>query len=434
MASVFDEDLSSEAVRDLTSSFCSEFPERMAGGPGEEGAARAAAELFREAGLDDVRVEEIDLEVFRARSWEVRDERGREMVARPLLGVPPCDGLDIEVVDVGLGREEDYERLRAGGTQLDGTAHLARRGGNGPGTGECDRFEKLHNAKAAGAAAFLYQMDVAFGPAGWLPGDAAPPALECGLGDLYPSIPAVTLAAGEAPERVRLTVGSVEERGTTWLVRGALAGATDEEVILGAQLDAVEEARYGAPYDNGAGVAAVALLARALARSEGRRRTLTVCAFGAEEPGTIASRYLAAERLDDPERTVAMVNLDSFTHRDGWLGLSSYTRGAMGEGDFSRGAPYGGTADTHVEGSLARRLASKLEQVGYRAERTYLTGRAEWTSDHYPFAIVGIPSVWAFKKPVLFHCEYDVLAGMDWDDASLIARAHGLLLEDLLAG
>lgn len=127
-----------------------------------------------------------------------------------------------------------------------------------------------------------------------------------------------------------------------------------------------------------------------------------------------------------------MVNLDSWTHRDGWLGLSSYARGEMGSGDFSRGAPYGGTPDTHAEGSLARRLASKLEEVGYPAERTYLTGRAEWTSDHYPFAIVGIPSVWAFKKPVLFHCEYDVLAGMDWDDASLIARAHGLLLEDLL--
>src|SRR2546428_4688908 len=222
----------------------------------------------------------------------------------------PEDGVEAELVDVGLGREEDLR-----GKRLDGKVAFA-------GRGQIRFSEKASSAAAAGASAIIIFNNQ--------PGPAQTGTL------LTPSsIPVVMipydeglrlgawLAAG--PVRVHLVIRTVTERRSSANVIAVKPGTSspEEVVVVGAHLDTVPPSP-GAN-DNASGVAAVLEVARLLAEVP-TARTVHFVAFGAEELGLVGSSYYLANRT---LAVTGMVNLDMVGHRAQLLLSNSAGRGGL---------------------------------------------------------------------------------------------------------
>lgn len=126
--------------------------------------------------------------------------------------------------------------------------------------------------------------------------------------------------------QVAIRVELIEERGTTANIIGVLPGSDpvlrETAIVVGAHYDhlglggeySLAPSRYGEIHvgadDNASGTAALILLARAIARHGGAKRTLIFAAFSAEELGIVGSSHYAKSSPFAMEKTVAMVNLD----------------------------------------------------------------------------------------------------------------------------
>lgn len=258
----------------------------------------------------------------------------------------PAEGLDAELVDAGLGREEDLQ-----GRRLEGKIALVQRG-------EVRFSIKVANAAAAGAQAVIVSNNQPGPPqAGTLVEPSRIPAVMVSQDDGQRL--EQLLRAG--PVRVRVHVNTITERRTTQNVIGVKRGTRlpNEIVVVGGHADSVKQSP-GAN-DNASGTAAVLEAARILA-SIRTARTIHFIAFGAEEIGLVGSRFYVQNR---PGTVVGMINMDMVGRGPALL---------IGNADGS-----GPTVD------LAERIAARLSiRVSrFRDDR----------SDHLPFERAGIPVV-----------------------------------------
>lgn len=279
----------------------------------------------------------------------------------------PKEGVEAEIADVGLGREEDLR-----GKRLEGKVALA-------GRGEIRFSLKASNAAAAGASAIIIINNQ--------PGPAQTGTL------LEPSrIPVVMVSHDEGirlgawlaagPVRVRLIVQTVTEERTSINVIGVKPGTTApaEVVVVGAHLDSVPTSP-GAN-DNASGVATVLEVARMLAEVP-TARTVHFVAFGAEELGLVGSRHYVATR------TLAvrgMVNLDMVGHGPQLLVANSAGRGEL----------------LDIAERVAGRLGIKVERMSFGS------------SDHESFERARIPVVFIHTgDDNVYHTPQDVASRLD---------------------
>jgi len=333
--------------------------DRMAGSEGERVAAELTREALDRAGARDARVEPFDIQGWTRGSAAVRaGEDTEDCIALPRSPAGEATG---ELVDVGYGLPEDFER------DLSGAVVMAA--SNVP--DYHDRFvhrrEKYYHAVEAGAAAFVFRNHVE----GCLPPTGSVGTADDPIG----AVPAVgvskevgsRLRRRHEGEQVTVEVDCAVHDAESQNVHATLGPETDEEVLVTSHVDA-HDISEGA-MDNGAGTATVVEVARALAAREDDldTRVHLVC-FGAEEVGLVGSSRMAAAYDHDDVR--AVLNLDGVVRG---RTLKLYTHGFDDLEDA-------------VE-TVARRYDHPIETVP----------RLGPHSDHWPFVEHGTPGIHAMS-------------------------------------
>jgi len=290
----------------------------------------------------------------------------------------PSTGLEAEIVDAGLGREEDLRSRR-----LEGKIALVQRG-------QVFFRVKVANAAAAGASAVIVYNDRPGPPqAGTLTELSQIPAVMISQDDGQRLVE--MLQAGAV--RVRLNVSTIVERRMSQNVIGIKRGTRtpNEIVVVGGHADSVKQSP-GAN-DNASGTAAVLEAARLLAQIP-TARTIHFIGFGAEEIGLVGSRFYVQNRTGT---IVGMVNMDM-----------------VGRGPMQVGNSGG---DTSIL-DLAERTATRLDiRVGTFRLR-------EAASDHSSFEQAGTPAVFIHTgDDEAIHTPADVLNRVN---PQLIAQAASL--------
>lgn len=254
------------------------------------------------------------------------------------------------VVDVGAGFEDD---IPAGG--LDGKIALIERG-------IITFEEKVHRVADAGAVAAIIYNNSPWPFLGRLSTRADIPAASIG-GDAGLNLRNAA-RAGEIMAAVSAVPTVSQSRNLVARMADGGADADTPTVIIGAHYDTVEDTQ-GAN-DNGSGVAALMEIAK---RASARDYPFAVkfVLFGAEEIGLYGSiRYADEMGADEIANTLAMLNLDVVGSGGGFEAI----------GDFD----------------LARTAREVGEEIGERVLAT-TSENAGFTSDHAPFAAVGIPAL-----------------------------------------
>src|SRR5215831_6772945 len=280
----------------------------------------------------------------------------------PLLGTASAAGVVADVLDLGLGRVEDFERHA---DRIRGRIVMVRH--EYPfATGHVHRRVKLRLAQQMGAVGFLIAhtergVGAVSGSSG-RNGGAGIPALGIGVeaAEAFRGLPDGTLPVArmvidgdDHPARTRILLADLPGRGPDW-------------VVVSAHIDGHPHGESA--MDNATGVAVALGLARLLAPQVSEcPRGLRICLFSAEEWGLIGSR-IWLEQLDEAVRRsmVININLDSVGGAHGLTALTS---------DFER-------LDAWVKDTTARAGLPIATHVPLMAN-----------SDHANFAAHGIPAV-----------------------------------------
>ncbi|MDC7786674.1 M28 family peptidase [Rhodoplanes sp. TEM] len=288
------------------------FGGRVAGSPGERAALDWAlgrlADIADAAGAPAPRAWPVAYA-----GWQCRDARvidlgtGRALACTPLLGTAATAGIEAEVIDLGRGRPEDFDRHAAA---VGGRIVLVRH--EYPfSAGHVHRRVKLGLAQRLGAVGFLIaHPEPVAGPVSGSSGRDGGPGIPA-LG--IDTAAAAALAAGPEGRRplARIVVDSEDVAGRTRILTLDLPGEGPDLVVLSAHVDGHPHGESA--IDNATGVAVALTVARRLApRAAAFPRGLRVCLTSAEEWGLAGSRqWLAALPADERARMRLDVNLDS---------------------------------------------------------------------------------------------------------------------------
>jgi aminopeptidase YwaD len=287
---------------------------------------------------------------------------GVSLQCTPLLGTASAAGLVAEVLDLGLGRAEDFERHAS---CVRGRIVMVRH--EYPfATGHVHRRVKLGLAQQMGAVGFLIThpepgADTVSGSSG-RNGGAGIPALGIGaeVAEVFRRSPDGTLPTA------RMVIDGDDHPARTHMLIADLPGRGPDWVVVSAHIDGHPHGESA--MDNATGVAVALGLARLLApHVSGCPRGLRICLFSAEEWGLIGSR-IWLEQMDKAARRsmVININLDSV---GGAFGLTALTSG------FER-------LDAWVKDTAARAGLPITTHLPLMAN-----------SDHANFAAHGIPAI-----------------------------------------
>jgi hypothetical protein len=336
---------------------------RLAGSASEAAALAFARERLAAVPGAKVRDDPVDYPGWRCRAAQLTNAMtGVALPCTPLLGTASAAGIVAEVLDLGLGRVEDFERHA---NRVRGRIIMVRH--EYPFTsGHVHRRVKLSLAQQMGAVGFLIAhpdrgVGAVSGSSG-RNGGAGIPALGIGVeaADALRRLPDGTLPAArmiidgdDHPARTHMLVADLPGRGPDW-------------VVVSAHIDGHPHGESA--MDNATGVAVVLGLARLLAPHVSEcPRGLRICVFSAEEWGLIGSR-IWLERMDEVVRRSMVINLN-LDSVGGAYALTALTSG------FER-------LDAWVKATAARAdlpIATHLPLMA--------------NSDHANFAAHGIPAV-----------------------------------------
>jgi len=292
---------------------------RVAGSASEAAALAFAQERLAAVPGAKVRADPVDYPGWQCRSAQlVSAMTGVWLPCTPLLGTASAAGIVAEVLDLGLGRSEDFERHAK---RIRDRIVMVRH--EYPFTsGHMHRRLKLQLAQEMGAAGFL----IAHSEAGAGPvsgssgrnGGAGIPALGVGVeaADAFRALPdglpeaRMIIEADDHPARTRILVADLPGRGPDW-------------VVVSAHIDGHPHGESA--MDNATGVAVALSLARVLAPHVSEcPRGLRICLFSAEEWALAGSR-IWLEQMDEAARRsmVININLDSVGGAHGLTALTS---------------------------------------------------------------------------------------------------------------
>lgn len=350
-----------------------DFGSRFGGTPGERDARDFIQARFADFGLDHVH-----LEGFEYAGWwrgdctmRVVKPVQRHLNAISLVYSPSTlpDGLHGEVIDLGIGTEDDFK------THKDETPGkiILTTSASPEGGPWVHRREKYGRAVQHRAAGFIFMNH--------LPGLLVPTGSvrQGRLGE----IPAVGLSYEEgfnlqrwcARGRVEVELCAQNESRTTVAhhVVGEVPGDPGDEIVLvGAHYDG-HDISQGA-MDDAAGTALLMELARLFAPLAGKfRRTLRFVAFAVEELGVLGSTEYVRMHAHEAGTWALMVNLDS------------------GVGPGPHGFIVNGFAELRpLLGSFSRSMGHPLT----------VSERIATAADNFPFLVAGVPAINLQAKPL----------------------------------
>ena len=369
LATIWTSNEAYETLREL----CDDIGHRFGGSESERLGAEFLKSKMEEYGLEKVRIEE-----FPMATWE----RGAakltmiEPVAREFscISLPYCPAADLtgELLDVGDGEEDDFERL---GDTVKGKIVISAAETNRPGERGSHRTDKYRWAHERGALGYIYvnQNPGLLHITGSLRGrnqhgmtakDREAPIPAIGVSKESGSMILRLMERGTA--KVHIELDNKTLMSTSRNVIGEITGSEypDEVILLGGHFDG-HDISQGAG-DDGAGTITGLEAGRALARLKGKlKRTVRIICFGSEELGLIGAWHHADET--DPDSYRFVMNLDGAGRGQGgqervvlsgWPELVSYLK------DWS--------ANHHYDFIIQDNLNSH--------------------SDHFPFAVRGIPN------------------------------------------
>jgi len=336
---------------------------RLAGTWSEAAAlAWAQARLAAIAG-GSVREHPVAYPGWRCRNAQLIDAAsGNALRCTPLLGTAATAELTAEVVDLGLGRPDDFARHA---DVVRGRIVLVRH--EYPfAPGHVHRRVKLAMAQQAGAAGFLVaHPERGVGAVSGSSGRDGGPGIPA-LGIDADAADALRPSANGTRRSVRMIIDAVDVTDETRMLVLDLPGGGPDWIVVSAHLDGHPHGESA--IDNATGVVVALALARALAPDiAGCPRGLRVCLTSAEEWGLVGSR-LWLERMDAAERRRMRldINLDSV---GGATGLTALTSGFA-------------SLDAWVRDTAARRRVALATHLPLMPN-----------SDHANFAAHGIPAL-----------------------------------------
>ncbi len=237
----------------------------------------------------------------------------------------------------------------------------------------------------------------------------------------------VLLVGGQDSETVERLVakGTVKARlmarprlpgpGVAHNVVGEVPGRVPGElVVIGAHLDSVA----GSPgaFDDGAGVVTTLEVARLIRAAGPTRRTLRVVAFTGEEMGMLGSKAYVRQHRTELAAVTAMVQIDGVAQV--WTDWMVFGRKDVQAGLQRALSPLGTASGV-----------PRVEPLG----PLFLA-----FSDHAPFALEGIPTVFAYKREEVLgpdpkiHTPEDSFDGISSALLASSAATHAVLVHQLL--
>ncbi len=281
---------------------------RLAGTPSEAAALAWAGERLAAIPGGRVRAHPVAYPGWRCHTAQLIElASGTALACTPLIGTAATAGLAAEVVDLGLGRPDDFARHA---DTVRGRIVLVRH--EYPfAAGHVHRRVKLAMAQQAGAAGFLIAhpergVGAVSGSSGRYGGPGIP-----ALGIDADGADAMRRAADSTRVCVRMIIDAEDIAAETRMLTLDLPGRSPDLIVVSAHLDGHPHGESA--IDNATGVVVALALARALAPKVGEcARGLRVCLTSAEEWGLAGSRLWLA-RMDAAERRRMRfdINLDS---------------------------------------------------------------------------------------------------------------------------
>ncbi len=380
---------------------CEDIGCRLAGSPNEARAAEYIAAQYRALGLD-TEVQEFPCICWESRQATLRAKRGRRWVEVPIqpnTQSPATPGpIEGELVYLETAHPWDLE-----GRDLTGKIGLLF----GSAYASLERMDRLCNS---GLAALLYvdkrfptDERVASGLiAGWIDHLTLPTATVAYL-------PAWDLVRDGVRE-VRLHLDMRNFLSTSQNVVATLPGRRKlPPLVISGHHDCVAT-NVGAE-DDGTGVAIPLELARLLA-GEKPLRPIRFVSFGWEENLSEGARQYVAHPANRAETTALMINVDSVGC---WMGTDEVWV----------------TGDAKLRAFVRRHLAARRFVATLKPEITPY-------SDHYPFNLAGVPTVWLYRTNCpggrwYHHSRFDTLDKLDMPRLARTTDLIASMVTDLSA-
>ena len=347
---------------------CDKIGVRMGGTPGERQAADFVRRRLKRYGLSNVRAER-----FPYNGWRRGDPARLSLVKPvqhhfPCISLPYCPatgpkGLTAEMIDLGDGAPEDFERLSR---EIRGRIVFVSSRIPPQVRRWVHRGEKYGRSVRAGAVGFLFVNHY----------DGLLPATGCLRFNRPAEIPGLGLAketglellrrAGGTRPVVRIVTSDVNKPMVSRNIVAELVGTRwlDELVLIGAHYDSHD--LCPAADDNASGVTVLLETARLLApHRKHLKRTVRFVAFGEEEFGLIGAYHHVKAHRSEMARVRLMLNADGLTT-------------ARPKGLIFHGVP---EARDYLE-KLAKDMRTAIP----------FCNNVTAYSDHFPFVLQGVPA------------------------------------------
>lgn len=362
---------------------------RIAGFNSETQAGAYISQSFKSIGLE-VTEQEFPIQAYQCTSFKISLNTGVEKDLKDAMvlnysGSTPNEGLEAEIVFVGMGAAPDFSEKNVTGKFV-----LIQRGG------ELFRTKVARAVEMGAAGAIFYDPN-------------GENAISATLGELS-EIPALCISRTDAQSilenlgnhkkaSARVMVNSISEASISKNIIGTLKSPQNpsgKTLVVGAHYDSVNTTGAN---DNASGVSVMLEMAKVISE----RKTPLNCdiqfvAFGAEEIGLLgSSTYVEHVFSGKNEKPIAMLNFDM-----------------VGSGDTV--GVY--TATGQIYSGLTDLSSAALEKLGY----TYEVGEMD-NSDHVPFAMSGIPSLLFENGPYEdYHTKNDRPTAIEPDAMSRVAN------------
>jgi hypothetical protein len=381
---------------------------------------------FTDAGLQDVRRQELDVPPqWWANSWTVTLGMGSAVrkleSAFPFTNAPstPPQGLDLETVDVGLGRAADFA-----GRDVAGKAVVIY---SIPSPGVRDQsaqwFGSVERAEENHAAAVLVVLGLPgnFSAQTMMPpSSTAPvPTFLLGQDDGMALMDAIGKALPGPGPRVHLQLDVTPKLGgqKTGMVWGELPGSTDESIYLMAPMDSF----FTGAMDNASGIAVMAALAEYYAKipQSQRRRTIYFVGTPGHHDGDPGTAWLHDHKADVFGKTAIIINCAHITQTQVNL-----------HGPFLR---YANTFDTH---RMVLHGSPKFDAIAVKASFDF--GIA---TDVIPDANGGgalsriahdAPSMFFLDMSPFYHTTGDIPEYVPAAGLEQVARAYAEIIDEVI--
>ncbi len=292
-AKIRDKALTDPTAYSVVESLTTEIGPRLAGSPAAERARDWGLAKLKSLGFQNVHAEAFPITAFvrGAESAEVTGPYPQKLAVIGLGRTVPTPKGGIEAEIALFHTYADLLAAPVGSLKgkIAVVTQAQPRGADGAGYGQLNPNRRRGPSEAAkrGAVAYLTRSlatnDARLPHAGALNYADDMPKIPAGAISVPDAVLLDNMVARGKPVRIKLVIESTTKPGTAWNVVGDLPGdgSSQEIIVIGGHLDSWDPGT-GA-IDDGAGVAITTSAAKLAASLSGRKRTIRVIMFGAEE-------------------------------------------------------------------------------------------------------------------------------------------------------